>query len=360
MAIIAYTGLPGHGKSYGAVKHTILPALESGRFVATNIPLADDLDKTYPGQIQRFQTSDIEGNADWFESALRPGSVLVFDEVWRIWPAGLKATVMLQQHKTFLAEHRHIVGNDGHSTEIVLIVQRLSNLASFCRNLIEYTYVVQKLETVGSTNRYRVDIYEGAARDQPNKKYRIREEYGRFDQKIFALYKSHTRSETAGKESKPDNRANILKSPAIWFGGILILLLMMIVVYMAPRIFPSANNMEVATEKQNNASGNTKQNNHREKQPVRRVKPNREKPIDGILQNYNDGYISLFMRIGRNVEYTIKLQNGEDWVDLTHHQIIALGARVTALDRCLVLVETDNITKYYTCRKEKDRDEEIF
>jgi len=357
MAIIAYTGLPGHGKSYGAVKHSILPALETGRLVATNIPLSDDLDNQYPGQIQRFQTSDIESNPDWFEAVLRPGSVLVFDEVWRIWPAGLKATAMQPQHKAFLAEHRHIVGDDGHSTEIVLIVQRLSNLASFCRNLIEYTYIVQKLETVGSSRRYRVDIYEGAARDQPNKKYRIREEYGKFDPKIFALYKSHTRSDQAGKESKPDDRANILKSPMLWGGGIIVLLLIAFSFYMAPRLFPTVDdldavkNQELVSEKSNELPSRQPKNN----EPA----PPTRKPIDDLLAEFDDGYISLFMRRGRKVEYTLRLRRGLDWVDMTNHQLRVLGAKLQAMDRCLLLVEGAETVRYFTCREAKPEGGEV-
>ena len=354
MSIIAYTGLPGHGKSYGAVKHSIMPALESGRLVATNIPLSDDLDNQYPDQIQRFQTSDIEGNPDWFESVLRPGSVLVFDEVWRIWPAGLKTTAMPIQHKTFLAEHRHIVGIDGHSTEIVLIVQRLSNLASFCRNLIEYTYIVQKLETVGSSRRYRVDIYEGAARDQPNKRFRIREEYGKFDPKIFSLYQSHTRSDTAGREAKPDNRANILRSPILWVGVILVAILLIFVVIMAPHLFPTVEDLEqspmadsLPTQPAEQPSVTT---------PPQKKQHAERHPIDDLLSEFDDGYITLFLRRGRRVEYTIRLLRGLDWVDMTNHQLTVLGAKIQAMDRCLLLVEGGETVRYFTCRSEPDRD----
>ena len=37
MAISAYIGIPGHGKSYEVVKSVILPAYLSGRRIVTNI-----------------------------------------------------------------------------------------------------------------------------------------------------------------------------------------------------------------------------------------------------------------------------------------------------------------------------------
>ena len=37
MAISAYVGLPGHGKSYEVVKSVIIPAIASGRRVVSNI-----------------------------------------------------------------------------------------------------------------------------------------------------------------------------------------------------------------------------------------------------------------------------------------------------------------------------------
>jgi len=40
MAIDAYTGMPGHGKSYGVVEHVIIPSLKQGRHVVTNTPAA--------------------------------------------------------------------------------------------------------------------------------------------------------------------------------------------------------------------------------------------------------------------------------------------------------------------------------
>ena len=38
MSIVGYSGLPGSGKSYGVVENVVIPALEAGRHIITNIP----------------------------------------------------------------------------------------------------------------------------------------------------------------------------------------------------------------------------------------------------------------------------------------------------------------------------------
>ncbi|MCT7417836.1 zonular occludens toxin domain-containing protein [Pseudomonas aeruginosa] len=79
MAIDAYVGKPGHGKSYGVVEHVIIPSLKQDRHVVTNIPLeVDMLLMDFGGTIEQLPE-------DWFEREdladfAPPGSVLVLDE----------------------------------------------------------------------------------------------------------------------------------------------------------------------------------------------------------------------------------------------------------------------------------------
>src|SRR5690606_9182900 len=142
-----------------------------------------------------------------------PGSLFVVDECWRLWPAGLTANKIEEKHKEFFAEHRHLVGDSGHSTEIVLVTQDLSQIASFMRNLIETTFRVTKLSKMGTSKLYRVDVYSGPVTGPvPPVSRREREIPGKFSKDIYALYKSHTKSEVgAGNESRADGRFNILK-----------------------------------------------------------------------------------------------------------------------------------------------------
>ncbi|QIB64057.1 zonular occludens toxin domain-containing protein [Kineobactrum salinum] len=93
MAITAYSGLPGSGKSYSVVEHVILPALRAGNIVWTNIPMDPDLmDSEFGGLLKQFKISEIEENQNWFQETFTPGATIVIDEAWRLWPAGLALT----------------------------------------------------------------------------------------------------------------------------------------------------------------------------------------------------------------------------------------------------------------------------
>jgi zona occludens toxin len=216
MAQTAYTGLPGSGKSYGVVKHVILPALEKGRRVWTNVPLKLDLlEEKYPSLITLFDTKDLIDDQAWFQNIFAAGATIVIDEAWRLWPQGIKANNMIEGHKSFLAEHRHMVGSDGMSTEIVLVTQDLSQIAAYPRNLTEFTYRAEKLTSVGQSNRYRIDIFRGAVSGtNPPERLRTRQIFGKYEPEVYQYYKSQTMSEvdTHGSESQTDSRTNILNS----------------------------------------------------------------------------------------------------------------------------------------------------
>lgn len=218
MAIDAYTGLPRSGKSYSVIKNVILPSLKEGRQVHTNIPLTDLLKEEFPGQCHQLPD-------DWYTSEtlfddLPPGAVVVLDELWRRWPAGLKANRVPFADKAFLAEHGHNVDEHGRTTRVVLVTQDLSQIAAFARDLVDTTYRSVKLDQVGADGRFRVDIYRGAVTGQkPPKTQLTRSLYDKYEEEIYRYYKSATKSQAgnAGDESRADKRANIWRSPFILF-----------------------------------------------------------------------------------------------------------------------------------------------
>lgn len=214
MAIDAYVGLPGHGKSYGVVEHVIIPSLKQGRHVVTNIPLnVDALLMDFGGTIQQLPQ-------DWFELSdlseyATNGCVLVLDELWRRWPAGMLANQATTEDKALLAEHRHRVDKKNRSMRVVLVTQDLSQIASWVRVLVESTYRVSKK----SKKFYVVSIYNGAVTGvRPPKSAMLRQATGRFKKEVYVYYSSATQSETGnvGDESKADGRASILKSWGLW------------------------------------------------------------------------------------------------------------------------------------------------
>jgi len=222
MAVVSYTGLPGHGKSYSVVNNVILPALEKGRRVVTNIPLNEDEFTKRLGhkpEIFEFDVDRALQESDYWDT-LPKGAIFVLDEVWRIWPAG-KLNIP-EQHKSFLAEHRHNVDAEGNSAQVVLVTQDLTQIAKFARILVEETFIVTKLVAVGSSTRYRVDVYRGGQNATEAKKSDLlRSFFGRFDSEGFKLYQSHTLAESDDSlvggvnEAKIDGRSSIWKRPLI-------------------------------------------------------------------------------------------------------------------------------------------------
>ncbi|HGQ7415193.1 TPA: zonular occludens toxin domain-containing protein, partial [Pseudomonas aeruginosa] len=214
MAIDAYVGKPGHGKSYGVVEHVIIPSLKQDRHVVTNIPLeVDMLLMDFGGTIEQLPE-------DWFEREdladfAPPGSVLVLDELWRRWPKGQKTNDAPMADKKLLAEHRHRVDKKNRSMRVVMVTQDLDQLASWATLLVETTYrMVKKSKTM-----FRVDIYNGVAKgDSPPKSKLLRSTAGRFKPDVYRYYKSATQSETGGvgDESKADTRGSFLRSWGFW------------------------------------------------------------------------------------------------------------------------------------------------
>lgn len=229
MSILAYTGMPGSGKSYDTVANQILPALQAGRKVVTNIPLVkEEFDKLgCTGELVDLPIERVAQSPETIQDFCTAGSVVIIDEVWRLFPAGLKANKVPEPYKQLLAEHRHMVDADGNSMQIVLVTQDLAQISAFARQLVEQTFVHTKLTHMGMAKRYRVDIYHGAVTGlKPNIQNRLREIYGTYDKKYFKLYQSHTMSEkkedAATNESMVDARGNVLKKPVLIIGAVFI------------------------------------------------------------------------------------------------------------------------------------------
>ena len=226
MTIIAYTGLPGHGKSYSVVENVIVPALKSGRVVAHNLELNDAalavVCEKSPEEIFKLlvQIPKNDTEPDALIALCPAGAVIVLDEVWRYWGAGLKASEVPKPQLAFFKEHRHRVGADGKSSEIVIIDQELgSGVARFIRDLVELTYIHEKLGKLGLTKRFRVDVYsramEASKASHKSGKF-IRSMQGKYSSLYWNCYISHTQNTEknlgeAGLENIADDRGSIMK-----------------------------------------------------------------------------------------------------------------------------------------------------
>lgn len=237
MSIFAYTGLPGSGKSYTVVEQQVLPALREGRTVVTNLPLKWDLVRSElripDSSLREFPTAAIQATPDLILEAVPPGAVLILDEVWRLFPAGLKANQVPDAFKTAFAEHRHRVNEKGESTQIVLVTQDLAQISAFARQLVEQTFRTTKMTSIGMAKRFRTDVYAGpVSGPNPNSASALRQISGRYEEKVYRYYDSHTQSlskKEGADERAVDRRGNVLMRPLmiaapfvivglLWFG----------------------------------------------------------------------------------------------------------------------------------------------
>lgn len=221
MSISLIVGKPGDGKSYAAVHMCILPALQQGRSLFTNIPINEELARIELSLREDHYIKCIDKEklekTDLFD--IPGGTLIVLDEVWRYWKKEERKPDT--EDEKFFAEHRHKVGRmpgiDGMlSQDIVLITQNTNEIPTWIKGRIASTYKVVKLTAVGAENRFRVDVYRGAQGERPQKDSFISASLGRYSSDVWRYYQSHTLGDTSGGVSAGTLEAGPSAKVSIW------------------------------------------------------------------------------------------------------------------------------------------------
>jgi zona occludens toxin len=234
MAIVAYTGVMGSGKTYEGVSTAALNALRQGRRVVTNISgfnyeaIRDYLGTLSDGSMlgpekvvvipskrvtepHFFFDPDVEA-----ESVVKPGDLVLIDEVWAFWGTDAKLPA---EHMKFFRMHRHYTEmGTGTSSDLVIMIQDLSSLHRSIRGVLESTFKFTKMKTLGLSSAYRVEVYEG---NRQRKATLVSASVKKYDKRIFPLYKSYDGGE--GKEKVVDDRQNLFRNK--WFLLVMVLAL---------------------------------------------------------------------------------------------------------------------------------------
>lgn len=228
MAIKAYVGIMGSGKTFEVASVVILGALRDGRRVVSNIAglnetayreilESEGVDPDKIGQIvmvkhdqiteQNFFRTDRD-QEEGIDSFILPGDLVAIDEIWRFWDGFAKPS---ERFMNFVRMHRQFVHPEtGLTCELVLITQDVMDIGRKVRAVIEQTYRMEKATAVGSSKRYRVDIFQGGkTRGKP-----LRQLFKSYESKYFDLYQSHSQKQEGSvdaKEKSVDSRGNIIK-----------------------------------------------------------------------------------------------------------------------------------------------------
>lgn len=212
-------GAPGGGKSYEAVSFHVLPALEAGRKVITNLPLnVEHLEAVVPGAAKLidirektlaqkpepkiaftgFGVRDVSGSnafvdrpfanlADYQDSWRDEngrGPLYVIDECHFCLPA--KGTS--KDVEEWYSMHRH------YNVDVLLITQSHSKVSKPIIDLVQVCYKVRKATALGKSDGYIRKVHDGVRGGEVSTQQR------KYQARYFKLYKSHTQG-TALQES---------------------------------------------------------------------------------------------------------------------------------------------------------------
>ena len=242
MPIKAYVGLPRSGKTYEVTSVVIYNALKLGRRVVSNIAglnqdayfdllTQEGLLPESLGSIVSIDHDDVLKPNFWLNETdfkagvgtfIQAGDLLVLDEIWRFWDGfsgkDTEGNKMPAQVMNFFRMHGHFVNpKNGFTCEMAFITQDVTDCGRKLRVVIDETFRTTKLTALGSTSRYRIDVF---TRSSTHKKP-LRQLYGQYHSKYFPLYKSNSMSKDGGADAREvsiDKRSNILSGKFFKFG----------------------------------------------------------------------------------------------------------------------------------------------
>lgn len=222
--IVFHEGLPGSGKSYEACVMHIIPALQAGRDVLTNInginhqkfaeitgiPVA--IVKKLLICISHSNCEDEEQRLELVKQDLldktKKDSLVVIDEIQDIHPT--KRQPLSPEWSKYIASHRH------EGLDIVLMGQDKRDVHPIWRRRIQRLLTFNKLQAVGADSSYRWVCLEATS---PEKFKEVSSGLRRYEKKYFGLYASHTQG-TENKSVYKDDRANILKNKKVQLAAV--------------------------------------------------------------------------------------------------------------------------------------------
>jgi zona occludens toxin len=219
-------GAPGGGKSYEAVSYHVLPALQRGRKVITNLPLnLEAFEAIEPGSSALIEirtttiatapdTSRDDGsdglmslitraraskfvnrpfaNPEDFASDWRGsdgiGPLYVIDECHFCMPKmGTSKAV-----EEWFSMHRHF------NVDVLLITQSSGKISTSIRDLVQVCYKVRKAVALGKTDEYIRKIFDGVNGGEVSTTIR------KYKPQYFKLYRSHTQGQALDEQSADD------------------------------------------------------------------------------------------------------------------------------------------------------------
>jgi zona occludens toxin len=212
--IIFHEGLPRSGKSYEAVVKHIIPAIENGRSVYSNInglyegaeKIASLINQTVE-YVQSYIHQLTDDEVYILQDVVPKDAMVALDEIQNYYPAG-RAKLPKETIK-YISEHAQ------HGHDIILMGQSFQDIAPIWRRRTQRKIVFQKRTGIGKPDSYVWKAYEAST---PEKFTKISSGTGKYDSKYFGTYKSHQDGTTNTTFAYEDERTNVLKQKSMLLG----------------------------------------------------------------------------------------------------------------------------------------------
>ncbi|HIF9499377.1 zonular occludens toxin domain-containing protein [Photobacterium damselae] len=359
-------GRPGGGKSYEAVVYHVLPAIQSGRMVITNLPINLDVVSSVLGEdkakLIKVINSDFHSYGDKSRPFSKPDD---YKDDWRS-PEGQAPLVIVDEAHMicgrdatkdlleFYSMHRHF------GLDILLLTQSDRKLHRDVRDMIEIVYRCIKNTALGSDKTYTKKVLMGLRGEVVNTEQR------KYEKAYFKFYQSHTASNTAVKEAT----ASDVKP--FWKSKLVLALIVAVLCSVAGIVNLVMSDNPLGTKVYDDkSSSKQKPNVVTSSAPVPAVASVPvEQPAKSLLSFFpflsdaKKAYITAFNvnRVdGRNqLDLLFKVMSDRERYYVPNSTLASLDVKVEIINECLVKLERNHEFVYVTCppvvdTKEKDK-----
>ncbi|MFW7526640.1 zonular occludens toxin domain-containing protein [Vibrio ostreicida] len=353
--IYGLVGRPRSGKSFEAVRYHIIPAVQEGRKVITNIPLNIDKFRALFGDNADL-IDVVQGQFDQFGSRQRPfskvehyqcewrnennlGPLYVIDEAHLSLPRQVPTDVT-----EFYSMHGH------YGIDIILLTQNLRKINIDIRDMIEMTYNTVKNTHLGTDKTYTKRNYIGAILKNP-----VSNEERKYDKNYFGFYKSHTASKSAVAEAEAKDNKSVYDTWYYKFGRALVVIGIFATFYAFYDLFFGSNPVSEV--------------DHAKSEQVQKSKQiQSQKQGFGVLESfqfYVSGWSKQISSDGGELDpdlsfFIVYLDVYLDDVyqfTLQHSDLIELGYDFNQMSECVFKLNYFDITRLVTCKHREEKKE---
>jgi len=348
-------GSIGSGKSYEAVVYHVIPALQEGRKIKTNLPLNIEFLKTVYDNVEQlievvvpttlnpvpFQSID-DYKDDWRHPENNQGVLFIIDECHKALFKGRTN----QQVEEYYAESRHA----GH--DHLLITQSSRKVSANIVDMVQLIYRVRKNTALGSANSYVRKVQDGNRGEVVNTTVR------KYQAKYFKYYQSHTQSNKSVMEANAKDIKPIWQHWTVYMFALLLIPISYMVFSGKLNLFKNGNLAHAAEAKTISIPAAPQPKymqvlSVKSPEPSIAPEPKQQLPSDNIHP-----YYKVSLHVGGVVFNQAKelilfyaSQNMQHVFTLTNDELTKAGYKITLLSECSVHIsyQETGYDDYITC-----------